>query len=62
MKRPVEAKVNILFKAGSLSKAEFTGWIADRMNLNVEKRLLQLDLDILREHITTLLLQAVVLL
>ena len=47
VKQPVEAKVNIAFKAGSLSKAEFTGWIADRMNLNVEKRLLQLDLDMI---------------
>ena len=47
MKQPVEAKVNIAFKAGSLSEAEYTGWIADRMNLNVEKRLLQLDLDMI---------------
>ena len=45
----IEAKVNIAFKAGSLSKAEFTGWIADRMNLNVEKRLLQLDLGMILE-------------
>ena len=49
VKQPIEAKVNIAFKAGSLSKAEFTGWIADRMDLNVEKRLLQLDLDMILE-------------
>ena len=44
MKPAVEAQVEIAFESAELAGSHYQGWIADRMNINVEKRLLQLDL------------------
>ncbi len=49
MKPAVEAKVNIAFEPANLQDTAYKGWIADRMQINVEKRLLQLDLDMILE-------------
>jgi DUF1680 family protein len=49
VKPAVEPQVEIAFEPADLGETEFDGWIADRMRVNVEKRLLQLDLDVLLE-------------
>ncbi|MAI42072.1 MAG: beta-L-arabinofuranosidase domain-containing protein [Candidatus Azotimanducaceae bacterium] len=49
MKTAIQPQINIAFTPADLGKTEYQGWIADRMNLNVEKRLLQLDLDMILE-------------
>ena len=49
MKPAVEAKVNIMFEPANLRDTQYNGWIAERMQINVEKRLLTLDLDIILE-------------
>ena len=47
MKPAVEAKVGTAFEPAELSGTRYDGWIADRMAINVEKRLLTLDLDMI---------------
>lgn len=47
MKTAVQPQIDIAFTPADLGKTEYQGWIADRMNINVEKRLLQLDLDMI---------------
>lgn len=47
VKPVVETKANIAFVPADLGETTYNGWIADRMNINVEKRLLQLDLDMI---------------
>ena len=49
MKPTVEAKVNIMFEPANLRDTQYNGWIAERMQINVEKRLLTLDLDMILE-------------
>ncbi len=49
MKPAVEAKVNIMFEPANLRDTQYNGWIAERMQINVEKRLLTLDLDMILE-------------
>ncbi len=49
MNPAVEAKVETAFEPADLSGTRFDGWIADRMAINVEKRLLTLDLDMILE-------------
>ncbi|MDG2072104.1 MAG: glycoside hydrolase family 127 protein [Pseudomonadales bacterium] len=43
----MKAPIDIAFESADLSKTEYRGWIAERMDINVEKRLLQLDLDMI---------------
>lgn len=45
----VPTKVEIAFEPADLAGTRYEGWIADRMRVNVEKRLLQLDLDMILE-------------
>lgn len=45
----VKAQVDIAFQPADLRATRYEGWIADRMSINVEKRLLTLDLDMLLE-------------
>ena len=46
---PVVAnKVALAFEPADLGETSYEGWVHDRMQINVEKRLLQLDLDMLR--------------
>jgi len=45
----IPTKTEIAFEPADLSNSRFEGWIADRMNINVEKRLLALDLNMLLE-------------
>ena len=45
----VETKVAIAFEPADPAQTRFEGWIADRMRINVEKRLLRLDLDMILE-------------
>jgi len=47
VKPAVETKVEIAFEPADLRDTTYEGWIADRMEINVEKRLLQLDLDMI---------------
>jgi DUF1680 family protein len=47
VKPAVETKANIAFEPADFRETTYDGWIADRMNINVEKRLLQLDLDMI---------------
>jgi DUF1680 family protein len=47
VKPAVETKANIVFEPANFRETTYDGWIADRMNINVEKRLLQLDLDMI---------------
>jgi len=47
VKPAVETKTNIAFEPAGFRETTYDGWIADRMNINVEKRLLQLDLDMI---------------
>jgi DUF1680 family protein len=49
VKPAVEAKVNIMFEPANLRDTQYNGWIAERMQINVEKRLLTLDLDMILE-------------
>ena len=49
MKCPVQSKVKLAFQPNDLSKSEYTGWLADRMKINADKRLLELDLDMILE-------------
>ncbi|MAV26208.1 MAG: hypothetical protein CMQ05_08825 [Gammaproteobacteria bacterium] len=43
----VSNQVSIAFHEGDLLRSQFEGWIADRMQINVEKRLLTLDLNMI---------------
>ena len=47
MKQPVDLKVHLAFKSNDLSKSNYTGWLAERIKINSEKRLLKLDLDMI---------------
>ena len=47
MKPAVQAQVEIAFEPADLGGTRYEGWIADRMKVNVEKRLLQLDVDMI---------------
>ena len=47
MKPAVQTQVKIAFEPADLSGTRYDGWIADRMGINVEKRLLTLDLDMI---------------
>jgi DUF1680 family protein len=47
MKPVIPTQVAIAFEPADLSGSRYEGWIAERMSINVEKRLLQLDLDML---------------
>ncbi len=49
MKPAVQTQVEIAFESADLSGTQYDGWIADRMGINVEKRLLTLDLDMILE-------------
>ena len=49
MKCPVQSKVKLAFELNNLSKSEYTGCLADRMKINADKRLLELDLDMILE-------------
>lgn len=49
MRCPVQSKVRLAFQSNNLSKSEYTGWLADRMKINADKRLLQLDLEMILE-------------
>ncbi len=49
MECPVQSKVKLAFQPNNLSKSEYTGWLADRMKINADKRLLELDLDMILE-------------
>lgn len=43
----VETKVGIAFEPADFGSTTYNGWIADRMKINIEKRLLKLDLDMI---------------
>ena len=43
----VSNQVSIAFHEGDLLRSQFEGWIADRMQINIEKRLLTLDLNMI---------------
>lgn len=43
----VQPEVDIAFEPADLSGTRYKGWIADRMTINVEKRLLTLDLQMI---------------
>jgi len=43
----VENKVAVAFESADFGETTYRGWIADRMQINVEKRLLTLDLDMI---------------
>lgn len=45
----VGPKVDILFGSADFGRTSFVGWLQDRMLVNVEKRLMQLDLDMILE-------------
>jgi DUF1680 family protein/sucrose-6-phosphate hydrolase SacC (GH32 family) len=47
IKPVIDNKVAIAFEPAELGKTTYRGWIHDRMQINVEKRLLQLDLDMI---------------
>ena len=47
MKPAVQTQVEIAFEPADLAGTRYDGWIADRMGINVEKRLLTLDLDMI---------------
>ncbi len=47
VKPAVETKANIAFEPADFRETTYDGWIADRMKINVEKRLLELDLDMI---------------
>jgi DUF1680 family protein len=47
MKPAIPTQVATAFEPAELSGSCYEGWIAERMTINVEKRLLQLDLDML---------------
>ena len=47
MKPAIPTQVAIAFEPADLAGSRYEGWIAERMSINVEKRLLQLDLDML---------------
>jgi DUF1680 family protein len=49
MKPVIPTQVAIAFEPADLSGSRYEGWIAERMSINVEKRLLALDLDMLLE-------------
>ncbi len=49
VKPAIQAQVKIAFEPADLRDTRYEGWIADRMQVNVEKRLLALDLDMLLE-------------
>ncbi|MGI9234567.1 MAG: beta-L-arabinofuranosidase domain-containing protein [Woeseiaceae bacterium] len=49
VKPVIPAQVDIAFEPADLSGSRYEGWIADRMSINIEKRLLQLDLEMLLE-------------
>ena len=49
MKPALEAQVEIAFEPADLADTQYGGWIADRMAINVEKRLLRLDLVMILE-------------
>ena len=43
----VENKVDLAFESADFGKTNYEGWVHDRMQINVEKRLLTLDLDMI---------------
>jgi DUF1680 family protein/sucrose-6-phosphate hydrolase SacC (GH32 family) len=43
----VKNKVPLAFEPADLQETSYQGWVHDRMQINVEKRLLQLDLDMI---------------
>ena len=45
----VRSQVEIAFEPADLGGTRYEGWIADRMSVNVEKCLLQLDVDMILE-------------
>lgn len=47
VKPTVQSQVEVAFEPADLRRTRYSGWIADRMRINVEKRLLQLDLDMI---------------
>lgn len=49
MQSAVEKLIIPVFKTANLRASRYHGWIADRMQINIEKRLLKLDLDMLLE-------------
>ena len=49
VKPAVETKAKIAFEPADFRETTYDGWIADRMKINVEKRLLKLDLDMILE-------------
>lgn len=49
VKPAIQAQVEVAFEPADLRDTRYEGWIADRMQVNVEKRLLALDLGMLLE-------------
>ena len=49
VKPAVQTRAKIAFEPADLSGTRYDGWIAERMRINVEKRLLTLDLDMILE-------------
>jgi len=49
VKPVVENKVDLAFEPADFGKTTYEGWVHDRMQINVEKRLLTLDLDMILE-------------
>ena len=47
MRLAVQPQVGIAFEPADLPNTRYNGWIADRMTINVEKRLLTLDLQMI---------------
>jgi hypothetical protein len=47
VKPAVENKVRTVFEPAGFQGTSYEGWIQDRMQINVEKRLIQLDLDMI---------------
>ena len=45
VKPAVENKVKIAFEPADFRETSYEGWIADRMQINIEKRLLHLEMD-----------------
>ena len=45
VKPAVEYKVKIAFESADFGGTTYEGWINDRMQINVEKRLLHLEMD-----------------
>ena len=47
VKHATETKIDVKFQPAALESTRYQGWIAERMRVNLEKRLLTLDLDMI---------------